>query len=85
MRNGTDKNPRIPAIACAAVVIAVLLFVLLGVFFPLLGEVRHEPPAAAVILLYGAVIAAVIIGVFAALRQRLRELGSGEEDDAKKY
>lgn len=33
----------------------------------------------------GAVFLAVLVGVFLALRQRLKEVDSGEEEDAKKY
>jgi len=37
------------------------------------------------LLLYGGLIVAVVFGVIAALRQRLKEIEGGEEEDAKKY
>ena len=37
------------------------------------------------LLIYGGIILAIILGIAAALRQRLRELESGEEEDARKY
>lgn len=41
--------------------------------------------AMGVIGIYAVLIAAVIVGVVIALRQRMREIDSGEEEDAKKY
>ena len=38
-----------------------------------------------ILLLYAAVGGAVIIGVLAAMTQRLREIDGGEEDEASKY
>ena len=35
--------------------------------------------------LYSLMIVAMIVGVLMALRQRLREIRGGEEEDAKKY
>lgn len=37
------------------------------------------------LLLYAAVGGAVIVGVLAAMAQRLREIDGGEEDEASKY
>lgn len=37
------------------------------------------------LLLYAAVGGAVIVGVLAAMTQRLREIDGGEEDEASKY
>ena len=52
------------------------LLVLLGIFFL---------TAFNFLLIYGGVIVAAIVGVVAALRQRLQEIESGEEEDAKQY
>lgn len=38
-----------------------------------------------ILIVYGLLIVAVILGVLAALRQRLKEIESGEEEDAKQY
>ena len=37
------------------------------------------------LVVYALAVLAMILGVIAALRQRLRELKGGEEDEAKKY
>lgn len=37
------------------------------------------------LLLYALIGGAVIVGVLYAMTQRLREIGGGEEEDAKKY
>ena len=51
------------------------------------GEAALEGAQAAVgiIGIYAVIIGAVIVGVLVALRQRMRELDSGAEEDAKKY
>ena len=41
--------------------------------------------AIGILVLYAGFILAVIVGVLLALRQRLREIERGEEEDAKKY
>ena len=41
--------------------------------------------ATAFLVVYALVVLAMILGVIAALRQRLRELKGGEEEEAKKY
>ena len=37
------------------------------------------------LLIYGVLGGAVVVGVMLALRQRLREIDGGEEDDAAQY
>lgn len=83
MRNGTDKKKA--SIICAAVIIGVLGVFLATVLFPLLGESMGEMVAVGALLIYGLLIIAVIAGVVHALRERLREIDGGEEDEAKKY
>lgn len=73
------------AILCAVVVIAILGIYLAAFLYPLLGASFGENMAVGILLAYGLLIAAVILGVLMALRQRLKELNSGEEEDAKKY
>lgn len=43
------------------------------------------PAAAGIMIVYGIFGAAVVIGVFAAMFQRLREIKGGEADEARKY
>ena len=81
MQNDTKRSKKKAPIICAAVVIAFLATIL----FPLIGEVMGEALAVGFLLIYGGVIVAAIVGVVAALRQRLREIEGGEEEDAKQY
>ena len=83
MRNTTDKKRG--AIACAAVGIGFFVVILAILLFSLVAETCADWVVWMVVLLYGAIILAVIIGIAAALRQRLRELEKGEEEDARKY
>jgi len=75
----------------APVVIAVLVVAYVG---PLVGMVAYAAGLLGAngdwgvlpfLLLYAAIGGAVIVGVLAAMAQRLREIDGGEEDDAKKY
>lgn len=84
MRNGTDKKKKLAPILCAAVAIAIFLVYLLF-YCTALGSVLTEGPAILVLVLAVLVLAALIVGVVLALRQRLQEIEGGEEEDAKKY
>lgn len=87
MRKNTDGKSWRGAVL-SAVVIAVPALVLAGLFLAFaLGvlDADGEGFAAGLLALYGLVLLAVVIGVFAALRQRRKELQRGEEDEAKKY
>ncbi len=59
------------------------------VYFALLAaavlELPEDTTGLLILLLMGAVFLAIIAGVLLALRQRLKEIDSGEEADAKKY
>lgn len=46
---------------------------------------RRKSGGTAVLLFYAVTGLAVALGVLVAMRQRLRELDQGEEEDAKKY
>ena len=73
------------AILCAAVVVGLLGLFLAAILFPLIGQAVGEAVAMGFLLVYGLGIVAVIVGVLVALRQRLKEIKGGEEDEAKKY
>lgn len=73
------------AILCAAVIVGVLGLFLVAILFPLVGQAVGEAVAMGFLLVYGLAVVAVIVGVLAALRQRLKEIRGGEEDAAKKY
>ena len=75
----------------APVVVAVLVVAYVG---PLVGMVAYAAGLLGAeggwgvlpfLLLYAAAGGAVIIGVLAAMAQRLREIDGGEEEDARKY
>ena len=83
MRNTTDKKRG--AIACAAVGIGFFSVILAVILVPLVGEAYGDVMVWIFLLVYGGIILAIILGIAAALRQRLRELESGEEEDARKY
>ena len=83
MRNTTDKKRG--AIACAAVGIGFFAVILAVILVPLVGEAYGDVMVWIFLLVYGGIILAIILGIAAALRQRLRELESGEEEDARKY
>ena len=83
MRKNTDK--KLAPILCAAVAVVVLGIFLVLTILPLLGDSLGELACIAAVVFYGLVTAAVIAGVIAALRQRLKEIDSGEEEESKKY
>ena len=85
MQDTTKNSKKKAHIICAAVVIGLLSIFLATILFPLIGEVYGELLAVGFLLIYGLGIIAVIIGVLVALRQRLKEIESGEEEDARKY
>ena len=86
MRKTTDrKHGKTAAIISAAVVIVILGIYLAAVIFPLLGASYGEAVAVGILIVFALVIIAVIVGILIALRQRLKEIEGGEEDEAKQY
>ena len=87
MQNGTDKKRKGLAAAVAALVMVVIFGLLLLALLSALGEtmVFGVHLATAFLVVYALVVLAMIVGVIMALRQRLRELKGGEEEEAKKY
>jgi len=86
MQNTTDKQRKKRAsMICAAVFIGILGVYLAVILFPLLHGAMGELLAVGFLILCGTVILAIIAGILLALRQRLREIEGGEEDEAKKY
>ena len=83
MRNTTEKKRG--AIACAAMGIGFFAVLLAVILFAMLADTCGDLIAWMFVLIYGGIIAAVILGIVFALRQRLRELEGGEEEDAKQY
>ena len=79
------KSKKRAAVVAALVMIALMTLYLVGIVIPLVRETIGEAVAVAILVLYGAIILVSIVGVTIALRQRLKEIESGEEDEAKRY
>ncbi|MGN0978021.1 MAG: hypothetical protein ACI4PH_08205 [Faecousia sp.] len=73
------------AVVSAAVIVGLVGLILAAVLVPLIREAYGEGIAVGFLVVYGLALVAVIVGVLAALGQRLKEIESGEEEDAKKY
>lgn len=83
MRNDTKK--KLGAII-SAVVIALLLLSFLGFFlYGVLSDSMDEIAVVIILVIYAVLILAAVVGIFVALYQRIKELDSGEEEDARKY
>ena len=85
MRNNTEKRPGALGAVIAATATALIVVLFVGSLLWVMLEEGPVPAAAGIMVVYGIFGAAVVIGVFAALRQRLREIRKGEEADARKY
>ena len=88
MRSSSERRgKRKGSILSAAVVLLWLAGLILAVALTALEAARAGECGAAALLLalYGVLGGAAVIGVVLALRQRLREIAGGEEDDAAQY
>jgi len=81
----SQKKKKKGAWICALVIIAAALMYLAFILIPLISESLGGGFVVAFVLLYGLAFLAVIVGVLIALRQRLKEIEGGEEEDARKY
>ena len=79
------KSKKRVAIIAALVVIALMTLYLVAIIVPLVRASLGESVAIGILVIYGALILASIAGVTLALKQRLKEIESGEEDEAKRY
>ena len=83
--SGNKEKKKRASILSAVVIIAILAVFVGCNLFPLISEMGGFFFASILLLFYAGGIVAVIFGVIAALRQRLREIESGEEEEARKY
>ena len=83
--SGSKENKKRGSILSAVVIISLLAVFVGCILFPLIYEMTGMFFAAMLLIFYAGGIIAVIIGVIAALRQRLAEIERGEEEEAKKY
>ncbi|WP_295581400.1 hypothetical protein [uncultured Oscillibacter sp.] len=81
------RGKRLGAIASAAVVLLYAVPLAVGAVAAALGLFRQGDGAVGLLflLIYGVIGGAVAVGILAVLRQRLREIQGGEEDDASQY
>ena len=84
MRKSTDGK-KLAAVASALAVAGTVLLLVLAALSGLLDTDGADVLAAAVLGLYALLGLAVAAGVLAALRERLREIQRGEEEDARRY
>ena len=82
MRKNTKK---LAPIACAAIVIVLLALYIAVILFTLFTESLGDLIGIVVVVVATGIILAAIIGVLVALRQRMKEIDKGEEEDAKIY
>lgn len=82
MRKNTKK---LAPILCAAIVIVLLALYIAVILFTLFTESLGDLIGIVVVVVATGIILAAIIGVLAALRQRMKEIDKGEEEDAKIY
>ena len=88
MPNNSDRcKKRIGSIMAALFVLFYVLPLVIGSVFAAVAFIRDGECLAAILflLIYGVLGGAVVVGVVLALRQRLREIEGGEEDDASQY
>ena len=85
--NSDRRRRRIASIAAAAAVVLYILPLVIASVFAAVEFLRDGEGFAALLFLmvYGVLGGAVVVGVLLALRQRLREIDGGEEDDARQY
>ena len=85
MRNNTERRSGARGAVIAATVTALAVVLFVGSLLWVMLEEGPVPAAVGIMVVYGIFGAAVVTGVFVALRQRLREIRKGEEADARKY
>ena len=85
--NSEQRKKRIGSITAALFVLFYVLPLVIGSVFAAVTFIRDGECFAAILflLIYGVLGGAVVIGVLLALRQRLKEIKGGEEDDAAQY
>ena len=87
MRSNSDSKKQWGAILSALVVLLWLAGLVAVVIFAAVEAAREGAigAGALLVLLYGTLGGAAMVGILIALRQRLQEIEGGEEDDAAQY
>ena len=74
----------VPAVAASAVMIALMAGLIALMLWAFQIDPVGAPPWPILVMLIG-IPAVIILGVLLAVIQRWREIGGGEEDEARKY
>lgn len=85
MRGNTDRSRGALGAVIAAAGTALVVVLFIGSLLWVMLEEGPVTAAVGIMIVYGLFGAAVVIGVFAAMFQRLREIRKGEEENARKY
>ena len=85
MQKSIKKKKYIGSMVSAAVMIGIMGVILAILLVPLLMENLTETVAVLVLGFYALMIIATIVGILLALRQRIKEIEGGEEDEARNY
>lgn len=86
MQRPTDRREKKIAPVIVAVLVILYVLPLMGIVLWAAGQAGREGSHLPLLLLcYASLGGAVIVGILKALRQRLREIDGGEEDEASKY
>lgn len=87
MRKNTKKKlaPVVVAVIVTAVTLPLVLVFLGAMGFISFTGSDGEWAILPILAVYALVLGAVVVGVLAATRERLREIDRGEEEEAKKY
>ena len=85
MRNNTKRPSGALGAVLAATGTALVVILFIGSLLWVMLEDGAVPAAVGIMVVYGVFGAAVVICVFAAMGQRLREIKGGEADEARKY
>ena len=82
MRKSTKGRCPVIVAALGTVVVALLFF---GSLLWVMLEEEPIPAVIGIMVVYGLLAVAIVVGVLYAMVQRLREIQGGEEDEARKY
>ena len=87
MQSNSNEKKRRGAVLSALVVLLWLAGLVAVVIFAAAEATREGAMGvgALLVLLYGTLGGAAMVGILIALRQRLKEIKEGEEDDASQY
>ena len=84
-REGKKHPGYLAPVLSAAVMVALMAATLAILFWAYAEDPSGAPPVVLTVILVVLPVAAVIVGVLAALSQRIREIEEGELEEAQKY